>query len=435
MMHSNTLFFGDTFTRDLDLLVRDSSLSDSDLYNDAKRHLQVLVHPSFADIDQPAWVRRIQPFYGFSITYSSSKLFDALYQTADELGLASGKRYVSAAVCLCARRTETEAAASLEDASKRKAEALSQLASEWIAFMLWPFFIEGNKVVGEFSEQASYYELPPEQMPSQNRNGRLLVDSEHLLKRCGYTCFMTGAVHNCAPSELLAELFDGPGLVHISNLYVAQIFRPPSATGERGIRDEDETITSDILRHFCYPFHVDGIEVIKEGVTEARNSLVMSANACMTFNSFRWCLHPTPVPNQYHINVYQRNWVGTQYVASPVTFKDLSSEYSSKTLRAPTRPFNFLEDRNPTRPPCAHDLDLPSADLLRVHAALTGVLQLSGVITAFDAIRASLSFAKSCIPGASGSAFLESVVAYEGREVCAEVEEEMSVEEAVEDSD
>ena len=129
----------DTFRQDLEAIAQDSTLSDSALQDDAERHLQVLSLPSFADINQPPWVRHIQPFWAVPITYTASKLFDALYQTADELEFICGKRYVSAAICLCVQRTEIETgAAPLEDVPRRKAEALSQLASEWIAFMLWP---------------------------------------------------------------------------------------------------------------------------------------------------------------------------------------------------------------------------------------------------------------------------------------------------------
>ncbi|KAM5542143.1 hypothetical protein V8D89_004016 [Ganoderma adspersum] len=423
-----THLLDDTFRQDLEAMAQDSTLSDSALHNDAERHLKVLALSSFTDINQPPWVRRIQPFWGFPITYTSSKLFDALYQTADELGFICGRRYVSAAVCLCAYRTEIEVGtAPLEDAPKRKAEALSQLASEWIAFMLWSSFVNGAKAgAGDELLEEELGSLPesPEEMPLQSYNGRPLVDGEHLLKRCGYTCFMSGYVHNCAPPELLY----GPVRVTVTDLHVAHIFRPSSAARDCSMTVEDEAVTSVILKHYCYPVCVDGVEVI-EVVAEARNSLLMWADTCSAFNSFRWRLRPTPVPDQYHIDVYERNRAGTQYVVNPIAFKDHTHEYPSssrsespQTSAAP--PSSSTRRRgNSTGPPRAHDVDLPSADLLRVHAALAGVLQLSGAITAFDAIFSSLAlFAKPCIPGASGSAFLRSVVAYEGRGVCADVE-------------
>ena len=86
-----------------------------------------------------------------------------------------------------------------------------------------------------------------------------------------------------------------------------------------------------------------------------------------------------------------------------VTFEDHSHEYSSDSQRS---------------------IDLPDAELLRVHAAIAGALQLSEVIVVFEAIVLECEGldAEECIPGPSGSTFLRSVVAYEGPEVCAEVE-------------
>ena len=94
-----------------------------------------------------------------------------------------------------------------------------------------------------------------------------------------------------------------------------------------------------------------------------------------------------------------------QYVVNreSVTFEDHSHEYAADSKRS---------------------IDLPDAELLRVHAALAGALQLSEVIVVFEAIVLECENldAEECVPGASGSTFLRSVVAYEGPEVCAEVE-------------
>ena len=86
-----------------------------------------------------------------------------------------------------------------------------------------------------------------------------------------------------------------------------------------------------------------------------------------------------------------------------VTFEDHSHEYSSDSQRS---------------------IDLPDAELLCVHAAFAGALQLSAAIVVFEAVVLECEDldAEECVPGASGSTFLRSVVAYEGPEVCAEVE-------------
>ena len=125
--------------------------------------------------------------------------------------------------------------------------------------------------------------------------------------------------------------------------------------------------------------------------------------------------------------MYERNRAGTQYVANPITFKDHTHEYlpssSSEGSRPSATALSSSRRGNPNGSSRVRDVDLPSADLLRVHAALTGVLQLSGAITVFDTIFSSDALlAKWCVPGASGSALLRAMVAYEGGEVCADVE-------------
>ncbi len=130
--------FDDISRQEVEKIIQDSTLSDEALHNNAGRYLQVLAHPSFRDINRPAWVRRIQRFSLLWITYTSSKLFDALYETADALTLVAGKRYVSAAVCACASCAESEAASHWQDKPRCVAEALSQLATAWIGYMLWP---------------------------------------------------------------------------------------------------------------------------------------------------------------------------------------------------------------------------------------------------------------------------------------------------------
>ena len=72
-------------------------------------------------------------------------------------------------------------------------------------------------------------------------------------------------------------------------------------------------------------------------------------------------------------------------------------------------------------------MDLPSRELLRGHAALTGVLQQSRAIDAFEVLHDDIpSFyhgaRRSVCTPSTGSAFWESVVQYEGPEACREVE-------------
>ena len=92
------------FPRAIDNLTQDSAVSDSSLYSRAARYLDVFhdsdlktshgsVHPG------PAWAERIRKASPLSSSspFTTPKLFSAMYEIADELGLVAGRRYVSAA--------------------------------------------------------------------------------------------------------------------------------------------------------------------------------------------------------------------------------------------------------------------------------------------------------------------------------------------------
>ncbi|KAM5536904.1 hypothetical protein V8D89_009451 [Ganoderma adspersum] len=355
--------FDDAFRQEVAAITQDSTRSDAALHEDAARHLRVLANPSFADVDQPAWVRRIQQFTWMWIMYTSSGLFSALYQTADQLGFAEG----------------SATSPPPSDRDRCVAEALAKLATAWTAHFLWPYFVDGTKSASEvLAKRISlrlglFQSLTSESTVTtpQGDNDRRLVSKEDLLKRSRYVCCMTVCVHIRAPREF----FDGPGSVAVSDLQVAHIFRPPRALRERGMRPDDEVITVDILKHYCHgrisvdPDSVEATQGATPSLIEPRNALVLERNTCAAFHSFKWCLHPSreQVANEYYVEVHERNWLGVEYVASQdnVTFEDHSHQFTADSKWS---------------------IDLPDAELLRVHAALAGVLQLSEVLTAFQAI-------------------------------------------------
>ena len=132
--------FSPAFDDAIRRLVENASLSDDVLHARARTHLDVLRLPHHAHIDVPPWVRRIRifrPAQEPGSDYTSRRLLDAMYQTSDELHLLGGKRYVSAAICVCANRVE-DMKVPPEEKPRRLAEELSRLASSWVAFMLWP---------------------------------------------------------------------------------------------------------------------------------------------------------------------------------------------------------------------------------------------------------------------------------------------------------
>ena len=124
------------FIEAADALTQDPDISDDTLYTHAIQYLDVLAASDSAQLSGPSWAERIQKVIPEIPAFSTLRLFQALYYTADELGLASGKRYVSATICACGDRVTL---AAVGDATKPDlVQALDDVSSIWAAFVLWP---------------------------------------------------------------------------------------------------------------------------------------------------------------------------------------------------------------------------------------------------------------------------------------------------------
>ncbi|KAH9830892.1 uncharacterized protein C8Q71DRAFT_783597 [Rhodofomes roseus] len=137
MRLSHAQVLSERFRQAVERLSEDDTLTDDTLHSNAEAHLEVLDDPSLGHLDTPAWVHRVGRYATQGTPQLTvTRLFNTMYQTADELGLASGKRYVSAAICTCA--SDTHGLRVGEPQAQSLAQRLSRLASAWIAFMLWP---------------------------------------------------------------------------------------------------------------------------------------------------------------------------------------------------------------------------------------------------------------------------------------------------------
>ena len=121
-----------------------------------------------------------------------------------------------------------------------------------------------------------------------------------------------------------------------------------------------------------------------------------------------------------HLDLYR--------VPPQVMFKNYMRDESDGQRTAPREPPSASNP--PTQPErsgseAATDAEpeLPDPALIRVHAALAGVLHLSGAYTTFVRLFLELEDSgHSAYPSPGGSAFWRSVVEYEGPESCVEVE-------------
>ncbi|TBU36497.1 hypothetical protein BD309DRAFT_878286 [Dichomitus squalens] len=121
-------------------LIYNSMLDDNTLYARAQKHLEFLRNFPLSYYNTPEWMQTYRTPQGErgKKLFSVLNFISAMYDTASELKLKGGKRYVSAAICACANGAR--ASTNLDVKSEALAQRLSDLASTWVAFLLWPFY-------------------------------------------------------------------------------------------------------------------------------------------------------------------------------------------------------------------------------------------------------------------------------------------------------
>ena len=116
-------------------------------------------------------------------------------------------------------------------------------------------------------------------------------------------------------------------------------------------------------------------------------------------------------------------------VPDTVTLRDHSDEHGFTTTVpiTMTRQWMYRQGRDDMNCRLEHGrvetgVELPSAELLLAHAAITGVVRMSGACRLLKDVMFLCSSLYSPAPPSSGTGFWESVVGYEGEDVCMEVD-------------
>ena len=101
-----------------------------------EEYLRVFDEPLCQHLDIPSWVHTVSPSAASGDLFTARKLIRAMYNTAADLGLDDGERYVLSAVCSCADDAKTRS--SSEAQSYALARGLARLAAFWTTNLLWP---------------------------------------------------------------------------------------------------------------------------------------------------------------------------------------------------------------------------------------------------------------------------------------------------------
>lgn len=126
-------------------IIADNSISNSNLKTHAFEHLSVLDRTDLEAYNKPTWVANIA-WIPLDHDLTTRSVFDAMYQTATELCMKRGERYVSAMVCASARIASATPIGSLHDEDLQRpssreellAANLAAVAMDWIAYFVWP---------------------------------------------------------------------------------------------------------------------------------------------------------------------------------------------------------------------------------------------------------------------------------------------------------
>ena len=168
--------------------------TDTYLRTEAETALGVLEDPGYELQNKPEWVVRLEGLAGSTQVclkegYTTSKMLKAMYDSAESCGLPpSAQRYVSAAIYASAVRarasSETE-----PDVRGALANALEQLATTWVAYLLWPcrlictlqstaahsrlsLAVITTSAIRQYEEDISAMDLLPEEDPASELPSR-----------------------------------------------------------------------------------------------------------------------------------------------------------------------------------------------------------------------------------------------------------------------
>ncbi|KAH9936978.1 uncharacterized protein B0H18DRAFT_1150013 [Fomitopsis serialis] len=127
---------------------------------------------------------------------------------------------------------------------------------------------------------------------------------------------------------------------------------------------------------------------------------MLEANAHDAFDDFCWCLKPTDVKNVYAIHEFQPGAFFPLIRKTHITFVD----HSYKQTAGPSAQVHSKQSH------AAMEIPLPSCELLCLHAALAGVLHLSGAGTLLCFLRDELGAGGHAVQSLDGQSFMKQLI-------------------------
>jgi len=323
--------------------------------------LEILLKMANALIDELARNEEKDVYIYGGSTLNLHLVLLAMLFHADGCGGEHGTRYVTAAVLACVINDDAESGDTLQ--------MLRDLALTWVSHLLFVFkanrshSVQHNKTPSEVATPSRDHTatLMDRGVSSTDRSGAF---RDQLLDRDGYQCFATG--HLDADHPIYKNRDD----VNLFVLVGCHILRRAIAVFDSQSDPEayySAVTTFDILRNYAN-LPQSTIGDLESVIDDPSNGFLLDANAHTGFDRFQWCLQQTEVANKYTIKIYG-NVHGidgmTKYQTRSVEFKDKSRQFQAGKGQPSGR----------KRP---REVPLPEPRFITIHAAITGVLHMSG---------------------------------------------------------
>ncbi|KAF5378191.1 hypothetical protein D9615_007500 [Tricholomella constricta] len=303
-----------------------------------------------------------------TFNYNGSKLqlhavLWAMLYHAESCGGQGGKRYTASAISLCDIHDDPD--------SEKTFLMLRDLVTTWVSHLLFIFHTTASHShSAQRNMTPSGLATPTREdtaslmdrgVMSKNRDGDF---RGQLLLRDGYRCAVTGVVDiNHPKKHQEREAFTLEGC-HIIRRAIAVY----NSEGGKDVYNSAVT-TFDILRNFA-SLSSEAVQELENNIDDPSNGILLTSHAHSGFDRFAWCLQETETQDRYKVKVYdishgigQAAWADSKFVE----FKDHSEK--------------FQDDKGRKR---GREISLPNPRYLRIHAAIAGILHMSGAGIFFD---------------------------------------------------
>ncbi|KAF8076877.1 hypothetical protein FPV67DRAFT_1473008, partial [Lyophyllum atratum] len=281
------------------------------------------------------------------ISAELDKVMIAMLACAEECGGESGKRYVASAILTCSGEEDVVA-------------ALAALGTTWLTHLLFIF-----KTSNKLNKTTSGFATPTVDKTAthllEGVGNRKKSFRDDLLMRDGYTCVLTGYQDSSHPKR--AQGIPKVPLVgaHILRRAIGEFDKDHNSKSFKSA-----VTTFDILVNFTR-LPVQTLEELHDKLDHPSNGLTLQHDAHDAFDDFNWCLKETAKEHVYDLRIFKDEGILRQPEDNRISFEDHSNDFLPDSTRKRKAP-----------------VDLPDPHNIAIHAAIAGILNMSGAGRFFD---------------------------------------------------